>query len=242
MNLSGKAALVTGAARRVGLEIAKHLAAKGAAVAVHYNTSHEEALQAVAAIEALGVRSAAVQGDMAKVEDIRRFVDEAHALLGRLDILVNSASVFPRTPFRQVSPEEWDAMMDINARGPFFCAQAAAEHMQDKGGVIINIADVRMERPRKDYVPYIASKSALASLTSGLARVLAPAIRVNAIGPGSVMFPESYTEEQKRKAVEGTLLKRAGTPEDIARAVVFLCESDYITGAFLPVDGGLNLA
>ncbi len=242
MELNGKVALVTGGAKRVGLEIARHLGDRGARIVIHYNTSSEQAEKAIEDLKTKGISARIVQGDLADNDDIQRFVRQAHDCFGRLDILVNNAAVFPRTPFTNIRPEDWDAVMDVNARGAFLCAQAAAPFMRENGGVIVNIVDVRTERPRKDYLPYVASKAALLSVTYGLARVLAPNIRVNAVGPGPVLFPEDYTEEEKQRSIRDTLLKRQGNPADIASAIVFLCENEYITGAYLPVDGGLSLS
>jgi NAD(P)-dependent dehydrogenase (short-subunit alcohol dehydrogenase family) len=164
------------------------------------------------------------------------------AKFGRLDILVNSASVFSPATADDATPEHWDSQMDTNAKAPFFVAQHAARLMRANGaGKIINIADVAGEVIWPGYLPYSISKAALIAVNRGLAKAYAPEIQVNAIAPGPVLFPEYYTEEQKRVAIERTLLKRAGSPRDIINAAVFLIENDYITGEVIHVDGGRHI-
>lgn len=164
------------------------------------------------------------------------------AAFGRLDILVNSASVFSPGTADDATPDHWDAQMDTNAKAPFFLAQHAARLMRRHGsGKIINIADVAGEAIWPGYLPYSVSKAALIAVNHGLAKAYAPDIQVNAIAPGPVLFPEHYSEEQKRSAIERTLLKRAGSPQDIVNAVVFLIENDYITGEMIHVDGGRHI-
>lgn len=242
MELRDRVALVTGSARRVGRTIAHHLAARGCVIAVHYGASAREARDAVSEFRALGVSAAEFRAELAESDQCAGLISEVALKFGRLDILINSASVFPRTPFGRISAGTWDEIHNINLRAPFLLSQAAAPYLKESRGVIVHIGDVRIDRPRTTYVPYAASKAGLLNLTAGLARTLAPEIRVNAVGPGPVLFPQEYSEEEKSRAVRETLLKRAGSPEDVARAVVFLCENDYITGAFLPVDGGLHLS
>lgn len=165
------------------------------------------------------------------------------AFFGRLDILVNSASVFSPASVDEATPEHWDAQMDTNARAPFFVAQHAARLMlQNESGKIINIADVAGEIIWPSHLPYSVSKAALIAVNRGLAKAYAPHIQVNAIAPGPVLFPEYYSDEQKNLAVERTLLKRPGSPQDIVNAVVFLIENDYITGEMIHVDGGRHIA
>lgn len=164
------------------------------------------------------------------------------AVFGGLDILVNSASVFSSATADDATPDHWDAQMNTNARAPFFIAQHAAKLMRRNGaGKIINIADVAGEVIWPGYLPYSVSKAALIAVNRGLAKAYAPEIQVNAIAPGPVLFPEYYSEEQKNSAVERTLLKRPGSPQDIVNAVVFLIENDYITGEMIHVDGGRHI-
>ncbi|MCS6818133.1 MAG: glucose 1-dehydrogenase [Blastocatellia bacterium] len=240
MNLKGKGAIVTGAARRVGRAIALALAERGADVVVHYHRSEEDARETVREIEVRGVRALAVRADLGEVREIERLIEEAVRFLGHLDVLVNNASVFFRTPFGSITEEQWDLNLDVNLKAPFFCAQYAARVMQQQGGgKIINIADWAGFRPYAGYIPYCVSKAGLIALTQVLAKTLAPTILVNAVAPGPVLLPEEYGEEETRAIIEATPLKRLGSPEDVARAVLFLIEgSDFITGHTLVVDGG----
>jgi NAD(P)-dependent dehydrogenase (short-subunit alcohol dehydrogenase family) len=182
------------------------------------------------------------QADVADVRSIEILFRDLDRKLGRLDILVNSASVFSAATAEAATPDHWDAQMDTNARAPFFIAQHAARLMRKNGaGKIINLADVAGEVIWPAYLPYSISKAALLAVNRGLAKAYAPDIQVNAIAPGPVLFPEDYSEEQKRAAIERTLLKRAGSPKDIVNAVVFLIDNDYITGDVIHVDGGRHI-
>jgi NAD(P)-dependent dehydrogenase (short-subunit alcohol dehydrogenase family) len=236
MDIDGKVALITGAAKRIGREIALELASRGARLAVHYRSSASEA-KAVA-----GDEGAIFQADLTDFGAIEKMFLSLEAKFGRLDILVNSASVFSPATADDATPEHWDSQMDTNAKAPFFVAQHAARLMRANGaGKIINIADVAGEVIWPGYLPYSISKAALIAVNRGLAKAYAPEIQVNAIAPGPVLFPEYYTEEQKRVAIERTLLKRAGSPRDIINAAVFLIENDYITGEVIHVDGGRHI-
>jgi NAD(P)-dependent dehydrogenase (short-subunit alcohol dehydrogenase family) len=245
MNLENSVCLVTGAARRVGRAISLEFARRGARVAVHYRSSREDAFATAEECARLsgGREALTVAADQTDPEAIERAVVEVLDRTGRIDILVNSASIFHSTPFLKMTREQWDAMLDTNLRGPAWFCRAVAPGMIERGeGVIINIADVCGERPWPRYIPYCAAKAALINLTRGLAMELAPAVRVNAIGPGTVLLPDGASESLQRRAERASLLGRMGAPEDIAKACVFLVEgSDYITGAFLPVDGGKSL-
>ncbi|MEW6744493.1 MAG: SDR family oxidoreductase [Planctomycetota bacterium] len=244
MSLEGKVALVTGAARRVGRQIALELADAGAHVVVHYLNSAREAEQTVEAIRAVGRRALALRGDLAVVREIEGFVAEAVDQMGRIDILVNSASAFFPTRFGATRESEWDDLLDVNLKGPFFLSQLAAAVMTAAGGgQIVNITDVSVERPWTRYLPYCISKAGLDAMTRGLARALAPAIRVNAVAPGPVLLPEDCTPQQREEAIRQTLLGREGDARDVALAVRFLVDGpDFITGAVVAVDGGRRLA
>ena len=236
MDINGKVALITGAAKRVGREIALELARRGARIAVHYRSSVNEARQVA------GDHGAIFQADLTDHVAIERMFRGIDETFGRLDILVNSASVFSPSTANDATPEDWDLQMDTNAKAPFFVAQKAARLMARVGaGKIINIADVAGEVIWPGYLPYSVSKAALIAANRGLAKALAPNIQVNAIAPGPVLFPEYYTEDQKHSAIERTLLKREGSPQDIVKAVVFLIENDYIIGEMIHVDGGRHL-
>jgi NAD(P)-dependent dehydrogenase (short-subunit alcohol dehydrogenase family) len=236
MDTRGKVALVTGSAKRIGREIALELARRGARIAVHYRSSADEAK------EVAGDAGAIFQADLTDTKSIELMVADVGRTFGRLDILVNSASVFSPATADNATPENWDAQMNTNARAPFFLAQHAAHLMRaNGGGKMINIADVAGEVIWPAYLPYSVSKAALIAVNRGLAKAYAPDIQVNAICPGPVLFPEYYTDQQKRSAIERTLLKRAGSARDIVNAVVFLIENDYITGDVIHVDGGRHI-
>jgi NAD(P)-dependent dehydrogenase (short-subunit alcohol dehydrogenase family) len=236
MDINGKVALITGSAKRIGKEIALDLARRGARIAVHYKSSESDAKKVA------GDAGAIFQADLTDTNAIDRMFRQLAATFGRLDILVNSASVFAAATADDAAPEHWDSQMDANARAPFFVAQHAASLMRPNGGgKIINIVDVAGELIWPSYLPYSVSKAALIAVNRGLAKAWAPEIQVNAIAPGPVLFPEDYTDEQKRLAIDRTLLKRAGSPEDVVRAVIFLLENDYITGEVIHVDGGRHI-
>ncbi len=236
MDINGKVALITGSAKRIGREIALELARRGARIAVHYRSSEAEAL------EVAGTNGAVFQADLTNDSAIVRMFGGIEEKFGGLDILVNSASVFSAATADEATPEHWDLQMDTNARAPFFLAQRSARLMRARGaGKIINIADVAGELIWPAYFPYSVSKAALIAVNRGLAKAYAPEIQVNAIAPGPVLFPGYYTEEQKKSAVERTLLKREGSPRDVVNAVVFLIENDYITGEIIHVDGGRHI-
>lgn len=256
MELEGASALVTGSARRVGRRIALRLAEGGADVAVHYRTSEEEAEATVDDLRERGVDAVGVQGDLRDLDDVELIVDEAAERLGGLDVAVNNASVFPRTPLGEVDGDVWDLNMDVNLRAPAFVAMAAAERMRgaDDGGgggsrgdgldgKIVNIADWAGYRPYENYLPYCVSKAGVIALTKGLARELAPDVAVNAVAPGPVMLPEDFSEADRRAIEEQTPLGRIGSPDDIASGIAFLVEgSDFMTGAVVPIDGGRLIA
>ncbi len=242
MELRGKTALVTGGAVRVGRAIALALAERGARVAITYRSSADAALDTVADLRRCGTDAVAVPCDQRRPEQVTEAVRQVEAELGPADLLVNSAAIFERTPLEEASLEDWDSHLEVNLRGPWLFCQAVGPAMRARGeGAIINLVDIAAERPFTGYLPYSASKAGLVALTRGLARALAPQVRVCGIAPGAVLWPEDYPEEQKAALVEKTPLRRAGTAEDVAAAVVFLAESPFVTGVILPVDGGRSL-
>jgi 3-oxoacyl-[acyl-carrier protein] reductase/pteridine reductase len=243
MDLQDKVALVTGGAIRVGRAIALALAGAGADIVINYNSSDTEARKTEADIVALGRRALACKADVSKADQVQAMVDAAIEKFGRLDVLVNSASLWKETPWPETSEADWDLLHGISAKGAFLCSMAAAPHLAARGdGAIVNIVDLSAIVPFPGFLPHSAAKAALLNLTYSLAMELAPAVRVNAVAPGAVLPPPGYTEEQLALAQKTTLLKRWGTAEDVARTVVFLAESPYITGALIPVDGGEMLA
>jgi len=243
MDLNGKVALVTGGAVRVGKAIALALAQADADVAINYHSSADAAVTTIAEIEALGRRGIAIRADVAQGAQVQALVDEVTGRLGRLDVLVNSASLWRKTPWAELDEGAWDQLVDIALKGPFLCARAAAPHLTRHGdGAIINIVDLSAFIPFSGYMPHSAAKAGLVNLTYSLAMELAPAVRVNAIAPGPVLPPPDYTEKQMEAAARRTLIGRWGAAEDVADAVVFLARAPYITGVVLPVDGGERLA
>ncbi|MBI1748519.1 MAG: SDR family oxidoreductase [Acidobacteria bacterium] len=240
MELNGKIALVTGAARRVGKVIALTLARGGAHVAITYNHSEKEARATVAEIEALGVRCLALQVNLSQSGAVDKMAALALERFGRVDILVNNAAVFLRTPLATLREADWDDTMNANLKGPFLTARAFGQRMVKQGsGKIINIGDWAGVRPYVDYIPYCVSKAGVIALTKNLALALAPQVQVNCVCPGPVLPPEEYSEADRAEIIAATPLKRLGSPTDIAAAVLFLIEgSDFITGSILMVDGG----
>lgn len=243
MKLEGKVVLVTGAARRIGKAIALSVTGRGAKAAIHYNQSGDEAQQVVDEIGAQGGEAFSVQGDLRKAADCGRIVRECCERFGGIDVLINNASVFFKTPLFQVGEKEWDTTLDANLKGGFFCAQAAAKEMQKQGGKIINIADWSGIRPYTNYLPYCISKAGVIAMTKGLARTLAPKIEVNAIAPGPVLPPEDFDETEKEAIIRHTPLRRFGAPDDIVNAVLFLLEgTNFMTGSTIIIDGGRLIA
>ncbi|HEX2167239.1 MAG TPA: SDR family oxidoreductase [Longimicrobiales bacterium] len=239
MEPAGKVALVTGGARRVGRAFSLALAEAGCDLVVNYNGSAEESHETAAEIERLGRSAITVQADISRADDIARLVREAEQAFGRLDILVNSASLFERTPVADITEQEWDRVMGVNLRGPFFLSQAAAPLLRaDGGGVIVNIVDLSAIQPWPSFAHHAVSKAGLLHLTRVLARALAPDIRVNSIAPGTVLPPE-HTEGEAGTARR--VISREGNTDDVTRALLYLVRSDFVTGENLLVDGGRML-
>lgn len=246
--LSQRIALITGSGkRRVGNVVARALAERGCHIALHYNHSADEARETVAQLEATGVRAAAFQADLADEADLARLFDETMRTFGRLDVLVTAAAVWEPKPLEDVTAADVRRQFEINALGVFLCCQRAGLIMarQPEGGAIITIGDWAVARPYTGYAAYFVGKGAIPTITRTFAVELAErnrAIRVNCVLPGPVMLPENLSEHEVKGAVAGTLLKRPGRPENVAQAVVFLAENDYVTGVCLPVDGGRTIA
>jgi pteridine reductase len=238
-------ALITGAARRVGAQIARTLHAAGYDLALHFRRSSVEMADLQAELEARRPRSTLLlQAELAEVARLPALVETVLAHFGRLDALVNNASAFHATPIGEASERDWDELFASNAKAPFFLAQAAAPALRATQGAIVNLVDIYAERPLRRHTLYCMAKAALQMLTLSLARELGPEVRVNGVAPGAVLWPESgkaYTDQQA--LVAATALQRAGTPEDVAAAVLFLLrDARYTTGEILHVDGGRVLA
>jgi pteridine reductase len=237
--LAGEIALVTGAGKRIGKAIALELARAGADVVVHVNRSLDEGEETRAQIQALGQRAAIVQADQRDAAAIEAACVEAAQALGPVSLLANSAAIWPHVEIADCKPEDFDLAIGVNLRGPFFWARYLGVAMKRRGrGAIVSIADVSAFRPWADSLPYCIAKAGVISMTYGLAKALAPEVRVNAIGPGPILFPPDYPEEKKQADRDATLRGQEGSPEDIAQTIRFLFESPNITGAFIPVDGG----
>jgi NAD(P)-dependent dehydrogenase (short-subunit alcohol dehydrogenase family) len=242
MTLTDKVALVTGGAKRIGKAIVLAFAARGCKLVVHYHTSQAEAEDTVRELLAAGHEAIALQADITQEADVDRMVEAAIARFGRIDILVNNAAVFFRTPIDTLTVEEWEQVMNVNLTGTFLCAQKIGLRMREWGwGHIINMADVAGLQPWADYIPYSISKACVITFTQGLAMELAPEVMVNAIVPGPVLFQDDMPEEVRQREIGKTLVKRVGTPEEVAEVVVFVAESDYSTGSLFHVDGGRSL-
>jgi pteridine reductase len=239
-----KIAFVTGAARRVGKAIALALADRGAHVVITYNTSATEAQATLREITARGVQGMALQGNITRRDEVNAVVQHVIARFGRIDILVNNASNYYKTPFDTLTEAQWDDLVGTNLKGTFLVSKRVGDEMLKAGaGKIINLADWAGFRPYKDYLPYCVAKAGVIALTKALAKTLAPQIQVNAVAPGPVMLPEDFNDSQREAVVRATPLKRIGSSSDIAQTVLFLVEgSDFITGAIIPVDGGRLIA
>ncbi len=242
MHLHGKVALVTGGAKRLGKAIVMALAARGCKLVVHYHTSRSEAEKTVSELLTAGHEAIAVQADITQEADVDRMIEAAITRFGRIDILVNNAAVFFRTPVETLTLEAWEQVMEVNLTGTFLCAHKIGLRMREWGwGHIINMADVAGLRPWADYIPYSVAKACVITFTQGLAMELAPQVMVNAIAPGPILFQEETPPDVRQREINKTLLKRAGTPAEVAELVVFVAESDYSTGAVFPIDGGRSV-
>jgi pteridine reductase len=239
---SAQVALITGATRRIGACIARTLHAVGMNVALHYRSDAAGAQALAGELNALRPDSASLwRADLGEMATADALVAGVFSRFGRLDALVNNASSFFPTPLGSMDETIWSALVDSNFKAPLFLAQAAWPHLKAARGSIVNITDIHAERPLRGYPLYCAAKGALLTLTRALALEMGPEVRVNAIAPGAILWPEGaqFSTEERECIVEHTLLKRAGTPEDIARAVRFLLmDAPYVTGQVLNVDGG----
>lgn len=242
MNLHGKVALVTGGAIRVGRALSEALSAAGATVIVNYRKSATEADALVAAIAQHGGTAAAMHADVSNKSEIDELLKQVEAQFGRLDILVNNASVFESAPFMQITEAMWDHVLAVNLKGPFFVAQAAAPLLTASGGGnIVNVVDLSAIQAWPSYAHHSVSKAGLAHLTKVLARALAPAVRVNAIAPATVLPPDDYNGMGSDGTPDRRLVAQPGTPEDVVRALFYLLESNFVTGQTVVVDGGRTL-
>jgi pteridine reductase len=239
--LSGRIALVTGAGQRVGQAIALALGAEGMRVAVHHHASADGARKTVSALRGLGATAATFAADLRDAAAPAALVQAVVAHYGGLDLLVNSAAVMRRLSLDEVTAADWDETFAVNARAPFFLSLAAARAMGEHGGSIVNIADHLAHESWPLLVPHAASKGAVETITRQLAVQLAPLVRVNAVAPGAVLAPAGWPEAAQQKFIEATPLRRLGSPDDVAQAVLYLATAPYVTGHVLFVDGGRHL-
>jgi pteridine reductase len=243
-SLEGKVALVTGAARRIGAAIARRLHAAGASVLLHYRGGEADAAALESALNAARAGSAAkAKADLLAPIAPRALVEAALSRFGRLDVLVNNASAFYPTEIGAIEAAHWEELIGSNLRAPLFLAQEAAPHLAKQRGAVVNIADIHAERPLKGYVVYSVAKAGLVGLTRSLALELAPEVRVNAVAPGAIAWPEDgqFPPPERGRIVGTTPLARLGKPDEIAEAVHFLATAPFVTGQVLAVDGGRSV-
>ncbi|OGT33862.1 MAG: pteridine reductase [Gammaproteobacteria bacterium RBG_16_51_14] len=241
--MSNKTVLITGAARRIGACIARYLHAAGMDTVIHYNTSANDALSLTSELNRIRPGSAtSIQADLLDEGSYRTVIMAAAGFKGHLDVLINNASCFYPSALHEITGGAWEKMISLNLKAPLFLSQAAAGYLHDVSGCIINITDIHAERPLKKHLIYSISKAGLLMLTKSMAREMGPGIRVNAISPGAILWPESMQEETKKMILARTSLQKYGTPEDIAKAVNFLIQdAGYMTGQVLTIDGGRTL-
>ena len=245
MKLAGKTALITGAARRLGAQTAKTLHENGANIIIHYGRSGKEAEELAQSLNHVRPNSVSlIQANLLDTDDIERLAREAVSTFGGLDMLVNNASTFYKTPLGQINEQHWNDLMGSNLKAPLFLSQACYPALRERQGVIINMIDIHARSPLKEYTVYACAKAANAMLTRSLALEMGPDVRVNGIAPGAILWPEEDKDmdaSAQQKIIEQIPLKRVGHPDDIAAAILFLASSEYINGQILAVDGGRQL-
>lgn len=238
-SLRGRRALITGGHARVGRALSLELADMGLDLAIHHRSSDAAAERTAADCRERGVRAVVIRADLQGVDECRRVVAEARAALGGVEVLVNSASNFLPSAFESTTEDQFDLVMDVNLKAPFFLAQAVAPAMIAGGfGRIVNMSDVAGLEPWPRFTAHSVTKAGIVMLTKSLAQELAPAVTVNAIAPGTVLMPDGATEDATRRSREKAVLDRIGSPDDVAGALRYLLEADYVTGHTLVVDGG----
>ena len=245
-SLQNKIVLITGGAKRVGAAICRLLHANGANLMIHYKNSVKEARALQAELNLQRPNSVAIiQGDLLNLSILPSLIQETINHFGKLDVLINNASSYYPTEIGNIYEEQWQDLMGSNLKAPLFLSQAAAVELKKQQGCIINITDMHVERPKKGYIVYSVAKAGLVTLTKSLAHELSPEVRVNAVAPGPVMWPEDnpqFDELYRQRVISQTLLKRIGEPNDIAKAVKFLIQdAPFITGQIIAVDGGRSL-
>ena len=244
--MEGKVVLITGGAKRVGAAICRRLHKAGASIMLHFRSSAGEARLLQAELNHLRANSVAlIQADLLDVAKLPSLAEQTVQSFGRLDALVNNASTFYATTIGEIEVEQWNDLIGTNLQAPLFLSQAAAPALRKTQGAIVNITDILADRPLKSYVVYSVAKAGLVGLTRSLARELAPEVRVNAIAPGPILWPdeEVFDELARQRIISHTPLKREGAPDDIAKAVHYLlADAPYVTGETINVDGGRHIA
>jgi pteridine reductase len=245
MVLAGKTALITGAARRIGAQTAQTLHQNGANIIIHYGRSGEEAVRLVDQMNHSRANSAIVlQANLLNLDEVHHLAIQAFNAFDGLDILVNNASTFYPTPLGDINEQNWDDLMGTNIKAPLFLSQACYPALKQTKGIIINMVDIHARSPLKDYITYSCAKAAKVMLTRSLALEMGPDVRVNAIAPGAILWPEDEKQLQgdaRQKIIEQIPLKRTGTPHEIAEAILFLITNEYVNGQIIAVDGGRQL-
>ncbi len=246
--LQGKVALVTGSARRIGAVTVRALHQQGATVVVHYRNSSDDAKALCDELNEIRADSCSnQQAELSNVSALQQMIDRIISETGRLDVLINNASSFYPTAVGEIKESDWDNLMGSNLKAPLFLSQAAAPYLKKTQGCIVNMVDIHSERPLREHPVYCSAKAGLAMLTKSLAKELGPEIRVNGVSPGAIMWPEADKADndspemiaQHQSILDKTSLKKSGSAEDIAKAILFLVtQADYITGHIIPVDGG----
>lgn len=242
--MNGKTALITGAAKRIGAQIARTLHGAGCDIIIHYRSSERAAKNLCKELNDERPNSAnCLQADLDETEKLSTVIEKAAKFWGRLDLLVNNASSFYPTPVGTITLDNWEELFNSNLKAPLFLSQAAVPYLKANNGSIVNMVDIHAFRPMRKHPVYCAAKAGLVMLTQSLARELGPDIRVNGVAPGAILWPDDdINNETKNLILERTALKRPGDPEDIAKAILFLArDADYITGQIIPVDGGRSL-
>ncbi|MDQ2890932.1 MAG: SDR family oxidoreductase [Gemmatimonadota bacterium] len=241
MELTRRVALVTGGAHRLGMALSTALATEGMRVAIHYNASKVDAAALVSELSSQGCECRAYQADLRDRHSPASLVAAVAQDFGGLDVLVNSAAVMQRTPFADISVEEWDDIFALNLRAPFFVSQAAAPWLRRARGCVVNMADLAAFETWPEFIPHGISKAGIVQMTRALARTLAPEIRVNAIAPGAVLLPASWDEAAHAHFASTTPLRRLGSASDVTAALLYLLRAEYVTGETLIVDGGRHV-
>ena len=241
--MKNRTVLITGAAKNIGATIAKELHSSGMKIIIHYNYSQKEATKLVDELNDLRENSAIkIQADLKKKECYSMLINAALDFTGKIDVLINNASAFYPTPLNDINEKNWNELININLKAPLFISKLAAESLKENNGCIINITDIHASNPLINHAIYCISKAGLIILTKSLAKELAPNIRVNAISPGAITWPDVMDSKTKENIINQTVLKKMGSAEDIAKTVIFLIEdASYITGQILNVDGGKTL-